>query len=176
MRKAIGTALSVWVVPCRKGISFCGKNQKNGNQKNLGNVLFEWPIWHHMMDTRSTLRQKAKDLRKNMTEAEKRLWTQLRRRRVLGCKFRRQQPLGEYIVDFVCLSERLIVELDGGQHARDVAYDKCRDRWFIAQGFTVLRFWNNDVFDNINGVMYRISDALTCSLENDRRPPPAKLG
>ena len=81
-----------------------------------------------MMNTKSTLRQKAKALRKNMTEAEKKLWTELRRRRLLDCKFRRQQPLGEYIVDFVCLSERLIVEVDGGQHARDIAYDKGRDR------------------------------------------------
>jgi very-short-patch-repair endonuclease len=120
-----------------------------------------------MMNTKSTLRQKAKALRKNMTEAEKKLWTELRRRRLLDCKFRRQQPLGEYIVDFVCLSERLIVEVDGGQHARDIAYDKGRDRWLIAQGFTVLRFWNNEIFDNIAGVMYRISDELTRSLEND---------
>jgi very-short-patch-repair endonuclease len=110
-----------------------------------------------------------------MTEAGKRLWTVLRRRRLLGCKSRRQQPLGAYIVGFVCLSERLIVELDGGQHAREVAHDKSRDRWLIAQGFKVSRFWNNDVFDNIDGVMHRISDELTRSFENDRRPSPDKM-
>ena len=94
---------------------------------------------------------------------------------VSAMKFRRQQPLGSYIVDFVCLSERLIVELDSEQHARDVAYDKRRSRWLIAQGFTVLRFWNNDLFDNIDGVMYRISDELTRSLENNRRLSSNKM-
>jgi len=118
-----------------------------------------------MTNTKITLLQKAKALRNNMTDAEKRLWIDLRRRHLLGCKFRRQQPLGPYIVDFVCLSERLIVELDGGQHARDLAYDKHRDRWLIEQGFTVLELWNNDVFENIAGVLQRIADELTRSLE-----------
>jgi len=127
--------------------------------------FFEWPIQSHMMNNQSTLRQKAKALRNNMTDAEKRLWIELRRRRLLGCKFRRQQPLGSYIVDFVCLSERLIIELDGGQHARELAYDRCRDHWLTEQGFTVLRFWNNNVFENIEGVLQRITDELTRSLE-----------
>lgn len=75
-----------------------------------------------------------------MTEAEKRLWGELRQRRLQGQTFRRQQPLGPYIVDFVCLAKRLIVELDGGQHARDFERDRLRDDWLSKQGYTVLRF------------------------------------
>ena len=86
------------------------------------------------MDTKETTLKKAKALRKNMTQAEKRLWGELRRRRLLGCKFRRQQPLGPYVVDFACLSLRLIVEVDGGQHARNLVYDKSRDQWLKEQG------------------------------------------
>lgn len=127
------------------------------------------------MNDESTLRQKAKALRNNMTDAEKRLWIDLRRRRLLGCKFRRQQPLGSYIVDFVCLSERLIIELDGGQHARELAYDRHRDHWLTEQGFTVLRFWNNDVFENIEGVLQTIAYDLTRSLEKSGRITPTDL-
>ena len=127
------------------------------------------------MNSKTTLRQKAKALRNNMTQAEKKLWTDLRRRRLLGCKFRRQQPLGPYIVDFVCLSEQLIVALDGGQHARDLTYDKRRDRWLIEQGFTVLRFWNSDVFENIAGVLQRIADELTRCLEMNECISPIDL-
>lgn len=124
------------------------------------------------MNTKTTRRQKAKALRNNMTEAEKRLWAELRRRRLLGCKFRRQQPIGPYIVDFACLSLRLIVELDGGQHAREMAHDKSRDRWLTEEGFTVLRFWNHEVFENIQGVLERIADELSHALESDGRLSP----
>lgn len=121
------------------------------------------------MNTKTTLRQKAKALRNNMTEAEKRLWAELRRRPLFGCKFRRQQPIGPYIVDFACLSLRLIVELDGGQHALDMALDKSRDHWLTEEGFTVLRFWNNEVFENIQGVLERIADEISCAYECDGR-------
>ena len=77
-----------------------------------------------------------------------------------GRKFRRQQPLGGYIVDFVCLERRLIVELDGGQHADRNAYDKKRDDWLRNQGFVILRFWNHDVLNNIDGVVKQILDTL----------------
>jgi very-short-patch-repair endonuclease len=105
-------------------------------------------------------RARARALRKNPTEAEKLLWTQLRYWQVDGYKFRRQQPLGKYIVDFVCMEKRLIIELDGGQHAEQRDYDVERDAWLREQGFTVLRFWNNDVLQNINGVKDTILSEL----------------
>jgi very-short-patch-repair endonuclease len=77
-----------------------------------------------------------------------------------GYKFRRQQPLGVYIVDFACLQRRLVIELDGGQHAQEANYDAARDAWLREQGFTILRFWNNDVLKNIDGVMEMIVTSL----------------
>jgi very-short-patch-repair endonuclease len=88
------------------------------------------------------------------------LWEKLRYWQVDGCKFRRQQPLGCYIVDFVCLQKRLIVEVDGGQHAEQEDYDKERDAWIRNQDFRILRFWNNDVIHNIDGVMEIILKSL----------------
>jgi very-short-patch-repair endonuclease len=91
-------------------------------------------------------RERARKLRKNMTDAERALWARIRRRQILDCKFRRQQPLGDYIVDFVCLEKKLIIELDGGQHIEQEEYDSRRTHWLEEQGFRVLRFWNHDVF------------------------------
>ena len=88
-----------------------------------------------------------------MTDCEYRLWYYLRARRFQGCKFRRQVPLGPYIVDFLCEKSRLIVEVDGGQHAERVRHDAARSEWLVAQGYRVLRFWNNDVLENIEGVL-----------------------
>ena len=105
-------------------------------------------------------RSRARQLRKNPTDAERLLWQKLRLCQVDGCKFRRQQPLGPYIVDFVCLQKRLIVELDGGQHAQQKDYDKGRDGWLVGQGFLVLRFWNNDALKNIDGLMEVIAKEL----------------
>jgi very-short-patch-repair endonuclease len=106
------------------------------------------------------LRTHARELRKNPTDAERLLWQKLRYWQVDGCKFRRQQPVGPYIVDFVCLQKRLIVELDGGQHAERANYDGDRDAWLRDQGFVVLRFWNNDMIQNIDGVMEKIVEKL----------------
>lgn len=100
-----------------------------------------------------------------MTDAERALWTRLRRRQILGYKFRRQQPLGEYIVDFVCLEKKLIVELDGGQHLEHQDYDENRTEWLEEQGFRVLRFWNHQVFNE--------SDAVVQAIYNALFPPPA---
>lgn len=96
----------------------------------------------------------AKNLRKRATDAERLLWRYLRAKQMEGIKFRRQEPVGDYIVDFICFDRRIIVEIDGGQHARDenINKDKERDEWLRNQGFKVLRFWNNDVLNNINGV------------------------
>jgi very-short-patch-repair endonuclease len=106
------------------------------------------------------IRARARTLRKNPTEVEKLLWRRLRMWQLDGYKFRRQQPLGNYIVDFVCLEEKLIVELDGGQHAEQSDYDAERDGWLREQGFVVLRFWNNEVLDNLEGVTEKIYQSL----------------
>src|SRR3970040_1313227 len=105
-------------------------------------------------------RSRARQLRKNPTDAERLLWEKLRLWQVDGCKFRRQQPLDRYIVDFVCLQKRLIIELDGGQHAQQSDYDRERDGWLRDQEFDVLRFWNNDILRNIDGVMEMIAQSL----------------
>ena len=96
---------------------------------------------------------RAKKLRKTSTEAEKKIWSMLRRHRFSGKKFKRQQPIGHYIVDFVCFERQLIIEIDGGQHSDNVEKDQQRDDWLITQGYKVLRFWNNDVIKNIETVL-----------------------
>jgi very-short-patch-repair endonuclease len=99
-----------------------------------------------------TLRN-AKRLRANMTDAERLLWSKLRRHQMHGHMFRTQASIGPYIVDFACLSIRLVIEVDGGQHNIDQARDERRTRWLESQGYRVLRFWNNDVLRNIDGVL-----------------------
>ncbi len=91
---------------------------------------------------------KARQLRNNPTKAEYLLWYHLFRRQLNGFRFRRQQQIGPYIVDFVCYEKRLIIELDGGQHAEQLVYDSKRTQWLESQGFQVLRFWNNEVLVN----------------------------
>jgi very-short-patch-repair endonuclease len=107
--------------------------------------------------TRKPTLAKARRLRSDMTEAEKRVWYLLRRGHFGGLKFRRQAPIGPYIVDFACLSERLVIELDGGQHDANAAEDARRTTWLEAQGYRVLRFWNNEVFENLDAVLRAIS-------------------
>jgi very-short-patch-repair endonuclease len=86
----------------------------------------------------------ARDQRRNMTDAERKLWHLLRGRRFSGVKFRRQMPVGRYVVDFVCLEQRLVIEADGSQHAES-RHDAARDRWLEGQGFRIRRFWNPDI-------------------------------
>jgi very-short-patch-repair endonuclease len=100
--------------------------------------------------------QRARQLRANSTKAELRLWRQLRSRSLCGHKFVRQEPIGPYIVDFVCREQRLVIEVDGGQHATD-RRDVIRDRWLAAHRYRVLRFWNHDVLGNIEGVLETIA-------------------
>jgi very-short-patch-repair endonuclease len=95
-----------------------------------------------------------------LTDAENYLWRHIRFRQISGHKFRRQRPIGPYIVDFVCLEQKLIIEVDGGQHAEHVNYDTDRDAWLRNQGFVILRFWNNDVLEKIDGVMEMIAKNL----------------
>src|SRR3990167_9076020 len=97
-----------------------------------------------------------KTLRTNQTDAESRLWYHLRDRRFQGWKFRRQHILQGYIVDFVCLERKLVIELDGGQHAEQEAYDTRRTRVLEKDGFKVIRFWNNEVLTNTEGVLEMI--------------------
>jgi len=89
---------------------------------------------------KETLLKNAKSLRINQTDAEQRLWYHLRAHRFMDLKFKRQKPMGRYVVDFVCMERRLIVEIDGGQHTEQVAYDQQRDAWLRGEGYTVLRF------------------------------------
>lgn len=109
--------------------------------------------------------QRARRLRKDMTEAEKKLWWKLRRDQMIGLNFRRQHPIGPFVLDFYCPSIQLAVELDGGQHNFRSAQinDERRTHWLNSNGVTVLRFWNNDVMGNLDGVLHeimRISESL----------------
>jgi len=102
----------------------------------------------------------ARMLRKRSTSAENLLWQQLRGRQLEGHKFRRQQPVGPYILDFVNFEKRIVIELDGGQHAIKKDSDKKRDQWLKVEGFKVLRFWNNDIFENLEGSLEVIRKRL----------------
>ena len=95
----------------------------------------------------------ARNLRKDSTEAEKILWQKLRNKQLEGFKFRRQQIIGRYIVDFVNFERKLVIELDGSQHAVEKEKDWKRDHWLQTQGFEVLRYWNNEIFENLEGVL-----------------------
>jgi very-short-patch-repair endonuclease len=115
---------------------------------------------------------KARNLRKNPTEAEKALWRRIRLRQIAGQRFRRQVPIGNYIADFVCLEKRLIVEVDGGQHAEQTAHDRERTEWLKSQSFNVLRFWNHQVLQEIEFVLQSIENEL----KSPRLDPPPRGG
>ncbi len=100
------------------------------------------------------LTERARQLRKNMTDAERRLWSKLRGKQ-LGFKFKRQVPIGNYIVDFICPSKKLIIEVDGSQHINN-EYDRKRDEYLKSRGYTVLRFWDNEVLKESEAVLQRI--------------------
>ena len=118
----------------------------------------------------------AKSLRKRSTDVEQLLWSRLRAGRFEGMKFIRQHPLGQYIVDFVCLERKLIIELDGGQHAfpEESLKDRQRDAWLEKEGYTVVRFWDNEVLMNTLGVL----DTIGARLHRTPSPqsPPLKGG
>jgi very-short-patch-repair endonuclease len=105
-------------------------------------------------------------LRQNQTPAEQRLWQQLRAKRSIPLRFRRQYPIGPYIVDFICLSARLIVEVDGETHDHMIAADQRRTQWLERQGFRVVRFMNGDVLKNTEGIVQAIQNELAST------PPP----
>ena len=102
----------------------------------------------------SDLKTNARELRSNMTSQEKKLWDLIKNRQLSGYRFLRQYVIGNYIADFVCKEKKLVIELDGGQHneAESVVYDAERTKYIESQGYRVIRFWNNDVDNNIEGV------------------------
>lgn len=107
----------------------------------------------------------ARELRQNQTEAERLLWSKLRSKQLASMKFRRQQPIGSYIVDFVSFESKLIIEIDGGQHNEQEAreQDLQRTGYLEGRGYRVLRFWNNEVLTNIEGVAEKIKESLAPS-------------
>ena len=122
-----------------------------------------------------TPRDYARGLRRRQTDAERRLWFRLRDRRLLGVKFSRQVPIGLYVVDFCCRERKLIIELDGGQHADMAARDAGRTEYLARLRYRVLRFWNNEVLGNTEGVLETIARELGC-LQNLPSPPPSPQG
>jgi very-short-patch-repair endonuclease len=115
----------------------------------------------------------ARRLRRDSTSAELRLWNRLRARSIDNHKFVLQQPVGRYVVDFICSEKRLVIEFDGGQHA-DSVRDRVRDQWFREHNYRILRFWNNDIISNMDGVLETIATALYANAPP--HPVPASGG
>ena len=104
----------------------------------------------------------ARNLRKNSTIQERRLWNLLKNRQFHNLKFKRQQPIGDYIVDFICKEAKIIIEIDGGQHnePENIEYDKTRTEYLNTLGYKVIRFWNNEIYENIEGVVLRLKKEI----------------
>ena len=119
------------------------------------------------------LKETAIELRKNSTDAERLLWRHLKARQLDGLKFRRQEQIGRFIADFVCYEKNIVVEADGGQHAYEKTKDEERTQWLNSQGFSVLRFWNNEILTNIEGVMESIRQHCQSPLPSPL-PPGAR--
>jgi very-short-patch-repair endonuclease len=128
------------------------------------------------MKPQHSLNSFAKELRNNSTDAERLPWRYLRNGQLEGIKFRRQQPIETYIIDFVAFDKRIVIELDGGQHAENTEYGEHRDACLRRNGFIVLRFWNNDVFENIVGVLEVIRLRCLEIASPTPQPPPARGG
>ena len=111
---------------------------------------------------------RARELRKQSKDAERLLWSRLRNRRLMGLKFNRQSPIGRYIVDFVCKEHSLIIEIDGGHHQEQQASDQSRTEWLNSRGFSVIRYWNNHVLDDIDSVL----ESIRMTLEAGTTPSP----
>ena len=126
-------------------------------------------------DARTGAVLRARDLRRDSTEAEKILWRELREK-LKTHKWRRQMPVGPYFADFACHAEKLIVELDGGQHAVRTDFDTTRSRYLATHGYRVLRFWNNEVVENVDGVMERIAEELSTSPSRGFAAYPSPAG
>ena len=111
------------------------------------------------MNNKTTL---ARNLRKNATIQERRLWNLLKNRQFHNLKFKRQQPIGDYIVDFICKEAKIIIEVDGGQHneSENIKYDKTRTEFLNGLGYKVIRIWNNEIYENIEGVINILEQAI----------------
>ena len=118
----------------------------------------------------------ARTLRRNMTDVEKLLWRFLRDRQLEGYKFRRQHPIGQFIVDFVCLEKKLIIEVDGGQHGKQFEADSKRSDYLKERGYRVLRFWNNEVLVSTESVLNVIISSLAEDIPPHPDPLPQKEG
>ena len=104
----------------------------------------------------------ARNLRKNSTIQERRLWNLLKNRQFHNLKFKRQQPIGDYIVDFICKDAKIIIEIDGGQHnePENIEYDKSRTEYLNTLGYKIIRFWNNEIYENIEGAILRLKKEI----------------
>ncbi len=111
----------------------------------------------------------ARNLRRNSTIQERRLWNLLKNRQFYNLKFKRQQPIGNYIVDFICVEAKLIVEIDGGQHNSDenIVLDQIRTEYLNSLGYKVVRFWNQDIYRNIDGVLERLYEEVSPLISED---------
>ena len=117
---------------------------------------------HIKLPVNKELRKNARELRKNSTLSEVLLWNLLKNRQFHNLKFKRQQPIGDYIVDFICKEARIIIEIDGGQHnePENIEYDKTRTDYLNNLGYKVIRFWNNEIYENIEGVALRLKEEI----------------
>lgn len=118
----------------------------------------------------------ARILRKQMTDAERLLWKHLRDRQLHGCKFRRQHPIGPYIVDFACIEKRLIIEVDGSQHIDNAEKDAKRSDFLKERGYRILRFWNNEVLQESDAVLNAIFLEISEDVAPSPQPSPPKRG
>jgi len=122
---------------------------------------------------------KSRELRKNMTSQERKLWSIIRNRQFFGYRFRRQFPIGQYIVDFICREKKIIIEIDGGQHneIKNIQYDNKRTEYLISEGYKVIRFWNNDVDKNIYGVYEKLKEVFEIGKNiTPPQPSPSREG
>ena len=117
--------------------------------------------------------KRARTLRTKQTDAEQKLWYHLRAHRFLGLKFKRQKPVGPYIVDFICIERALVIELDGGQHTEQAHRDEARTRYLNQQGLRVLRFWNDDLLRDTEAVLDQIRLAALAGETLSPNPSPA---
>jgi very-short-patch-repair endonuclease len=120
----------------------------------------------------STLKERARQLRRDQTDVEKKLWVRLRSRQLNGFKFRRQFVIGPFITDLCCFEQRLVVEIDGGKHADQSDADLKRSAFLLSRGYRVLRFWDNQVMENMDGVLEQIAQALNDATRKPEKPSP----
>ena len=118
-------------------------------------------------------KERARALRKSMTDAERLLWRHLRNRELGGWKFRRQYPVGPFIVDFICSEKNVVIEVDGGQHAENEELDFQRSAYLNKMGYRVVRFWNNEVLQETEGVLTAIFEILANDNQNSPSPQPS---